>query len=408
LFDIYWGIRNWVFRTFLSAPHEHQKRVDKIIAQMRKWDSEGRKGLLHTNRPGWAQMSTRVAWYKSTAASNAIDIDLFDILEIDTTRRIVRAEPLVNVGQLSKRLVAMGWTMPIVPEMDDLTLSGLLLGYGIEGSSHKYGLFCDIVRSVDVLTGDFKVVHCSPTENADLFNALPWSYGALGFVVAMELEIVPVKPFVRLTYHPCHSQHDFVRTFQHESTRTDPSEFVEAILYEPQRGVVMTGNYCDASEVEADKKNSIGWWFKPWFYKHAQTFLDYSAPQHEYIPVREYYHRHTRSIFWEGDLIIPIGSRPWFRYLLGWLMPPKVSFLRLTEGELVRKFYEDRHVVQEALVPTARMSEYLQMFHDTFECYPLWMCPHKMLRTEPRGYMYPSNDQGIIFSCDSINYSFTH
>jgi len=405
LFDLYWCVRNWVFRTFLSAPHEHEKRVQAIIEQMRQWDASGRHGLLHTNRPGWAQMSTRVAWYKDGRKANAIDIDLYDILEVDTERRIVRAEPLVNVGQLSKRLVGMGWTIPIMPEMDDLTLSGLLLGYGIEGSSHKYGLFCDIIKSVDVITGDLQVVHCSATENADLFHALPWSYGALGFVVALEIEIVPVKPFVRVTYLPCHTKDDFVAAFQEASTGPNPPEFVEAVLFEPQRGVIVTGDYCDTADVEWSKKNAIGWWFKPWFYKHIQSFLQYRAPQVEYIPVREYYHRHNRSIFWEGELIFPIGTHTWFRYLLGWLMPPKVSFLRLTEGELVRKFYEDRHVVQEALVPTAQMSEYLTMFHETFECYPLWMCPHKMMRTEPRGYMYPKDGMGMLALVISLSIS---
>ena len=50
-------------------------------------------------------------------------------------------EPLVTMGQLSRTLNHIGWTIPILPELDDLTIGGLVMGTGIETSSHKYGLF---------------------------------------------------------------------------------------------------------------------------------------------------------------------------------------------------------------------------------------------------------------------------
>ena len=55
--------------------------------------------------------------------------------------RTVKCEPLVSMGQLSRTLNYMGWTIPILPELDDLTVGGLVMGTGIETSSHKYGLF---------------------------------------------------------------------------------------------------------------------------------------------------------------------------------------------------------------------------------------------------------------------------
>lgn len=45
------------------------------------------------------------------------------------------------MGQLSRTLNKLGWTIPILPELDDLTVGGLVMGTGIETSSHKYGLF---------------------------------------------------------------------------------------------------------------------------------------------------------------------------------------------------------------------------------------------------------------------------
>lgn len=95
--------------------------------------------VRRTARKPWMSISTRVARYKHR--HNTITVSLYDILDIDTRRCVVRVEPLVTIGQLTRRLVPLGWTLPIVPELDDLMVSGLLLGYGIESSSHKYGLF---------------------------------------------------------------------------------------------------------------------------------------------------------------------------------------------------------------------------------------------------------------------------
>ena len=110
------------------------------------------------------------------------------------------------------------------------------------------------------------------------------------------------------------------------------------------------------------------------------------------IPLRQYYHRHTRSIFWEAELIIPFGNHPLFRSLLGWMMPPKVSFLKLTQGESIRAYYEDRHVCQDILVPIRHLAETIEFFHTNFECYPLWLCPYRTFRTQPQGFLKPSQE----------------
>lgn len=98
---------------------------------------------------------------------------------------------------------------------------------------------------------------------------------------------------------------------------------------------------------------------------------------YEYIPLRDYYHRHTKSIFWELEQIIPIGNHPIFRFLLGWAVPPKVSFLKLTQTKALAEMYEKQHVIQDMLVPTSKMAESLKVFHKYYELYPLWICPYR-------------------------------
>jgi delta24-sterol reductase len=72
------------------------------------------------------------------------------------------------------------------------------MGFGVETSSHKYGLFQYICASFDLVTAEGKLLHCTASENADLFYSIPWSHGTLGFLVAAELRIIPAKRFCKI------------------------------------------------------------------------------------------------------------------------------------------------------------------------------------------------------------------
>ena len=77
-----------------------------------------------------------------------------------------------------------------VPELDDLTIGGMIAGCGVETSSHTEGLFQHIVEALEVVLADSTVVRCSRDKNSDLFHAFPWSHGTLGFLVSVSLRLV--------------------------------------------------------------------------------------------------------------------------------------------------------------------------------------------------------------------------
>lgn len=61
--------------------------------------------------------------------------------------------------------------------------------------------------------------------------------------------------------------------------------------------------------------------------------------------------------------IIPFGNNPVFRWLFGWMVPPKISLLKLTQGETIRRLYEQHHVVQDMLVPMKHLQAAITRFH---------------------------------------------
>ncbi|XP_026964216.1 delta(24)-sterol reductase isoform X2 [Orcinus orca] len=342
IFDIYYYVRAWVVFKLSSAPRLHEQRVRDIQKQVREWKEQGSKTFMCTGRPGWLTVSLRVGKYKKTHKN--IMINLMDILEVDTKKQIVRVEPLVTMGQVTALLTSIGWTLPVLPELDDLTVGGLIMGTGIESSSHKYGLFQHICTAYELVLADGSFVRCTPSENSDLFYAVPWSCGTLGFLVAAEIRIIPAKKYVKLRFEPVCGLEAICDRFTRESQRQE-NHFVEGLLYSLEEAVIMTGVMTDEAE--------------------------------------------------PGKDIIPFGNNPVFRYLFGWMVPPKISLLKLTQGETLRKLYEQHHVVQDMLVPMKCLPQALHTFHSDIHVYPIWLCPF-ILPSQP-GLVHPKGNEAELY-----------
>jgi hypothetical protein len=144
-----------------------------------------------------------------------------DILHVDAAGLVVRCEPFVTVSQLTARLLPLGLTLPCVPELDDLTIGmcrahilqtsvavllfaacpfaqpsvsaggvagfhptprlvplllflpgGLLMGVGVESSSHKHGLLADAVLAFEVIVASGALVRAQ--------HVCWWGYARLG------------------------------------------------------------------------------------------------------------------------------------------------------------------------------------------------------------------------------------
>lgn len=386
-------------KSFQQRKKQHDENVRKVIDRLKSRDP-ARDGLVCTARKPYISVSMRNADYKR-ARHFEVDLSAFrNILDIDKDRMIARVEPLVNMGQITRVTVPMNLALAVVAELDDLTVGGLINGYGIEGSSHIYGLFADTVVSYEIILSDGKLVKATAdNEFSDLFYAIPWSQGTLGFLVAAEIKLIPIQEYMKVTYVPVRGTvreigNAYIESFTDPDGNQDSSDkvpdFVETMIYNPTEGVCMTGRYASKDEArqKGNKINEQGWWFKPWFYQHAQTALK-KGEFVDYIPTRQFYHRHTRCLYWEGKLILPFADQFWFRYLLGWLMPPKVSFLKATQGDMIRNYYHENHVIQDMLVPLYKVPDALEFADRELELYPVWLCPHKLHKFPIKTMIYP-------------------
>jgi delta24-sterol reductase len=373
----------------------HLARIEIVKEAVQKWKAGGMKNLLTTSRPGWATMSLRVPNYKKTSLK-VPTMHLNNIVSIDTDRMIMKVEPMVTMGQLTASLKSLGITVPVLPELDDLTVGGLICGVGVETSSHKYGLFSHSCTKYEIVTADGELKTCTAEENVELFRAIPWSHGTLGFLVGVEMKIVYSKPWIKLDYEAYHDKEEAIAAFS-AASYDESNDFVESLVYAANKWVLMKGVLVDKPDTTVGQVNAIGKYYKPWFFTHVERFLNEpDLPTTEYVPLRDYYHRHTRSLFWEMQDIITFGNHWLFRYTLGWAMPPNISMLKRCQTEEIRRLYELFHVVQDMLVPVSALSESIDVMERDFDVYPAWICPMRIF-PEDSGFLKPTSSGEEMF-----------
>ncbi|KAJ6350534.1 hypothetical protein OIU78_006652 [Salix suchowensis] len=315
---------------------EHDENVQKVVKRLKE-RNPSKDGLVCTARKPWIAVGMRNVDYKR-ARHFEVDLSAFrNILEIDKERMVARVEPLVNMGQISRASVPMNLSLAVVAELDDLTVGGLINGYGIEGSSHIYGLFSDTVVAYEIVLADGQVVRATKdNEYSDLFYAIPWSQGTLGLLVSAEIKLIPIKEYMRLTYKPVVGNlkelaQAYMDSFAPRDGDQDNPEkvpdFVETMIYNSTEGVMMTGEIC--------------------LQRRGQE---------------------------EGKC---------------WMMPPKVSLLKATQGEAIRNYYHEMHVIQDMLVPLYKVGDALEWVHKEMEVYPLWLCPHRLFKLPVKTMVYP-------------------
>ena len=371
-----------------NAPSDHGRRVDRVISEVKRYATARARGEgwaqkpLRTDRSAAASLNTRMS---DKSGSQTVRMnDLTAILDVDRDRGVVVLEPFATVGDVARHLGRMGLQLEATIEMADATLGGLVMALGMTTHSHVCGLVHDTVTAYEIVTADGELIRATAdNEHADLFRALPWSHGTLGLLVAIEMRVIPASSHVRLVYRPFYSLDAYAREYARLAMADEPPHFLETIIFGRDRAVIMEGHL--ATRAEASRAdlgvNPIGRYYKPLFYKHVESMLELGEGQRheELIPMYDYLMRHDRSMCMCLAQLLPTANEPWFRYTMGWMLPPNTTFLKGTRPKAERENTIRKQVWQEYAFPAEHFADMVAHVHDAFEIYPLLAYPCKVI-----------------------------
>jgi FAD/FMN-containing dehydrogenase len=124
-----------------------------------------------------------------------IDLSAMREVAVDPEARRARVAGGARWADVDRATQTFGLATP-GGEVSVTGVAGLTLGGGIGATMRAYGLSCDNLCSVEIVTADGEVRIASREEHADLFWALRGAGRGLGVVTSLEFELHPLGPEV--------------------------------------------------------------------------------------------------------------------------------------------------------------------------------------------------------------------
>ena len=164
-----------------------------------------------------------------------IDLSPMKGIHVDPKASTARAQGGVTWGEFDRetQLHGLATTGGMVSSTG---IAGLTLGGGMGYLMGKYGLAADNLVSVDIVTGDGRVLRASQDEHRDLFWAVRGAGANFGVVASLEYRLHPVGPTVTggLVAYPFTAAREVLR-FYRDVTASLPDELTvfAALVHAP-------------------------------------------------------------------------------------------------------------------------------------------------------------------------------
>ena len=181
------------------------------------------------------------------------------LLSFDRERGIVCCESGVSLADLLDIIVPAGWTLPVMPGTQFVSVGGAIAN-DVHGKNHeRAGTFGRHVTGFDLLRSDGSVHACTPQQNAGHYAATIGGLGLTGLITKATLRLAPL-PSTQLVAEalPFASVADFVElSDRSQATHEFTVAWFDAYSWRHGRfkGVLQRAKYADGDALPAPSRS---------------------------------------------------------------------------------------------------------------------------------------------------------
>ena len=346
----------------------------------------------------------------SLKKNNIFSIDnLNGIIDLDVENKTIDVGGKTRFYDIVKETLKYNLIPKIVPELSSITVGGAICGISIESSSFKYGWGHDTIVDMDVLTSSGDVLFCNKNnENRDLFNAIPNSYGTIGYVTRAKIELIHAKPYVKLVNHKFSTPEEAFE-FIEISVKNKDANFIDAVAFSSYEIYVILGFLSDSlPEDDEDDHCKLSKYPRYGIYYKSIKQLRFDV-----LTIYDYLWRWDADMFW-GVTDVPILKNNWFRWIFGRCFL-NTRVLRATQKLFLdckkkRKRKNKEKIIQDLGVPKENAIEFFNFICKTIDKFPIWICPVVPKKSDTYFWTFNENklyyDIGVFTRKDRIHNDF--
>jgi FAD/FMN-containing dehydrogenase len=353
----------------------HDEKVQAVAAQVRARAAGG--GEAHITKRGVPHVVPLPG--DTRRRGRPIDVGALDqVLEVGDGRCVV--ESGVSFERLVPRTLERGLLPAVVPELKGITVGGAVAGCSVESMSFRAGGLHDTCREYELVTGDGRVITCSRERDPFLFDMVHGSYGTLGVLTKVTLDLVPARPFVRVEYRR-HTTFDAFQAELLERCRARDFDFVDAIVHAPDELVVCLGRFVDAAPYTSD-------------YSRLDVYYRSTRERTEdHLTTFDYCFRYDADCHWVTRAF-PLLERRFVRRLVGRHLLGSTNLIRWAKRlERVMALKRRPDIVCDVFIPRRRFADFYAWYRRELGFFPLWVVPYRMARPYP--WLAPDFARGV-------------
>lgn len=124
-----------------------------------------------------------------TQGVNLSSLNYDRFVTFDRVSGRIRCDAGVLLSDLNDFTIPLGWFVPVTPGTQQVTVGGMIANDVHGKNHHRAGSLGNHIRDIDLLRTDIGAVHCSKSENSDLFAATIGGLGLTGAIMQCELQL---------------------------------------------------------------------------------------------------------------------------------------------------------------------------------------------------------------------------
>ena len=324
-----------------------------------------------------------------------VDVSAFDgVLDVNVAERTADVLGMTTYEHLVDAILPHGLMPLVVPQLRTITLGGAVTGLGIESTSFRNGTPHESVLEMDILTGDGDVITVTrhgDDPHRDLFFGFPNSYGSLGYVLRLRIELEPTRPYVLLRHLRFDSAQAMTEAITTITTAREWDghriDFIDGTVFSATEQYLTLGEMVDDMPVGMTASDYTGMGI---YYRSIQQRTT------DLLTIHDYLWRWDTDWFWcsrafgaQRRGVRRLWPKSKLRSDVYWKLVALDRKLDLSNrvarfrGKPVREA-----VVQDIEVPADRLPAFLDFFHAEVGIEPIWVCPLKQRDPSARWPLY--------------------